>query len=410
MNARFVTTALSAGFAFLACSGMVTAQERPSYTIVGTGQTAFYGNRGEIAEPKPGDPFFGQDAQYTSPKPSYVDNGDGTVTDRVTGLTWEKGYRRLEWVQAESEAKATNTGGYTDWRVPTTKELYSLMLFSGNQGRGRPDAPRPPADAVPFIDTEAFDFSYPQAGRYIDVQFITRTEYVARIMVGQRCFFGVNFADGRIKCYPLEGNRSDPQFRARFVRGNPAYGSNTFVDNGDGTISDRATGLMWAQIDSGDPVFAEAVANTQKGDGSMNWEEALRFAESLDYAGHTDWRLPTAKQLQSIVDYARAPDKTNSAAIDPLFRTSDVFNEAGGADFPFYWTSTSFNPGVDAVVFQFGRALGEFAPRGQPLGFYDVHGAGSQRTDPKVGSPSSGHGPQGDVRRVYNYVRVVRPE
>ncbi|MFI3323473.1 MAG: hypothetical protein SNG59_01995, partial [Rikenellaceae bacterium] len=41
----------------------------------------------------------------------------------------------------------------------------------------------------------------------------------------------------------------------------------------------------------------------------------------------------------------------------------------------------------------------------------DVHGAGSQRSDPKSGDPSiyaDGHGPQGDVVRTYNYVRLVR--
>lgn len=41
----------------------------------------------------------------------------------------------------------------------------------------------------------------------------------------------------------------------------------------------------------------------------------------------------------------------------------------------------------------------------------DVHGAGSQRSDPKSGDPSiyaNGHGPQGDAIRIYNYVRLVR--
>jgi len=41
----------------------------------------------------------------------------------------------------------------------------------------------------------------------------------------------------------------------------------------------------------------------------------------------------------------------------------------------------------------------------------DVHGAGAQRSDPKVGDPANwphGHGPQGDVIRIYNYVRLVR--
>jgi hypothetical protein len=386
------------------------AQEvsRP-YAIVGTGQFEFFGNRGEIGKPEKNTPFYGQDAQYPSNIPAYVDHGNGTVTDTVTGLMWEKAYRRLEWADALSAATAASTGGHSDWRVPSTKELYSLMLFSGNQGRGRPDSSVPPADAEPFYNTSAFDFAYPEAGRYIDVQYVTRTEYVATVMDGQRCFFGVNFADGRIKCYPLGGNRSDRRFFGRFVRGNPDYGLNDLTDSGDGTVTDRASGLMWARIDSGDAAFANEIANTEKQNGTMNWEEALRFSENLEFAGHADWRLPNAKQLHSIIDYSRSPDTTGSAAIDPVFASTEILNEAGEPDFPFYWTSTSFRPGFDAVVIEFGRALGYFAPRGRQKGFYDVHGAGSQRTDPKTGSPASGHGPQGDVRRVYNYVRVVRP-
>jgi len=387
------------------------AQDDPSlpYRIVGTGQTQFYGNNGVIDEPAAGEPFYGQDAQYPSNTPSYDDNGDGTVTDQVTGLMWEKAERRMEWAEAPAAAAAAATGGYDDWRVPTIKELYSLILFSGNQGSGQPDSSTPPADAVPFIDTTTFDFSYSDSGRYIDVQFITSTEYVAQVMGGQSCFFGVNFADGRIKCYPLTGHREDPRFYARFVRGNPDYGQNDFHNNDNGTVTDRASGWMWAEIDSGDPRFAEFVANTEKKNGAMNWEEALRFAEELRFAGHDDWRLPTAKQLQSILDYSRSPDTTGSPAIDPVFDTTTITNEAGAPDYPYFWSSTSFRPGVDAVVIEFGRALGYFTPPGRPLDHYDVHGAGSQRTDPKTGSPDV-HGPQGDVQRVYNYVRVIRPD
>jgi hypothetical protein len=44
--------------------------------------------------------------------------------------------------------------------------------------------------------------------------------------------------------------------------------------------------------------------------------------------------------------------------------------------------------------------------------FVDVHGAGAQRSDPKTGDPAQfphGRGPQGDVIRIYNYIRLVRP-
>jgi hypothetical protein len=117
-------------------------------------------------------------------------------------------------------------------------------------------------------------------------------------MNGNPTAFGVNFADGRIKGYPKSANRCEGpvvnRLYVRYVRGNPSHGTNDFYDNGDGTISDRATGLMWSKADSG------------KG---MNWEAALAWVQARnkeDYLGHNDWRLPHAKELQSLVDYTRA--------------------------------------------------------------------------------------------------------
>ena len=60
------------------------------YTIVGTGQTKCYDIRREVAPPGPGQPFFGQDAQYQGRQPAYRDNGDGSISDLNTGLTWMK--------------------------------------------------------------------------------------------------------------------------------------------------------------------------------------------------------------------------------------------------------------------------------------------------------------------------------
>ncbi len=73
----------------------VNAEEMPrdnllSYKIVDTGVAAFYGNTSVISMPKQGEAFFGQDAQYQVNKPSYTDNDNGTITDNVTGLMWQK--------------------------------------------------------------------------------------------------------------------------------------------------------------------------------------------------------------------------------------------------------------------------------------------------------------------------------
>jgi hypothetical protein len=163
------------------------------------------------------------------------------------------------------------------------------------------------------------------------------------------------------------------------------------------------------KVDSG-----KLKAGTNK-DGKMNWAQALEWAENLNYASHSDWRLPNAKELQGIVDYSRCPDVTNSAAIDPVFDVTPITNEGGKRDYPFYWTGTSHcrQFGAQAAAYvAFGRALGWMQDRRtRQRQLMDVHGAGAQRSDPKAGNPKDfpyGRGPQGDVVRIYNYVRCVR--
>jgi hypothetical protein len=176
---------------------------------------------------------------------------------------------------------------------------------------------------------------------------------------------------------------------------------NADVDKGNGTITDNATGLTWMQGDSG---------------SGMNWESALAYCEGYSAASSDDWRLPSAKELQSILDYSRSPATTNSPAIDPIFTTSSITAENGNVDYPFFWSSTthaSSNGGANfAAYVSFGSAYGYMTdPNGGTAQLMDVHGAGAQRSDPKTGSASEypeGHGPQGDVVRIDNYVRCVR--
>ena len=359
------------------------------YPIVDTGQRKAYSSDESISLPSDGDDYFGQDATYSSNEPSYTDNNDGTITDNVTGLTWQKDMgEKLSYEQAVQVAEKLNLAGHSDWRVPTIKELYSLIQFSGSVKGAKA--------ITPFIDTSYFNqlVGDTNAGeREIDAQTWSSTEYVGKTMNKDDTVFGVNFVDGRIKGYPKYDPRSKEANKMyfRLVRGNQDYGNNNFVDNGDGTVSDLATGLMWQQADSG------------KG---LNWQEALEYSEGLSLGGHDDWRLPNAKELQSIVDYSRSPETSNSAAIDPLFLISSIKNEGGEKDYPYYWSSTTHLDGPvpekGAVYIAFGKALGEMHDK-----IMDVHGAGSQRSDPKTGEPMS-RGPQGDMIRVDNYVRSVR--
>lgn len=381
--------------------------EAGSFPVVDTGQDTCYNNSGAITCPDSGESFYGQDAQHTSNAPAYTDNGDGTVTDNISGLMWQQNPDsdgdgdidaddKLTYDEAVAGASTLDLGGYTDWRLPTIKELYSLILFSGIDPSGYEGTDT--SGLFPFMDTAFFDFAYgdTSAGeRIIDAQYATTTKYVSTTMNGNETMFGVNFADGRIKGYPTVNKT----FFVIYVRENAAYGQNNFADNGDGTITDNATELVWGQYDSGT---------------GLNWEEALAWVQTKNaenYLGHNDWRMPNAKELQSIVDYTRSPDTTSSAAIDPLFNVTPITNEAGQNDYPCYWSSTTHAnrsevSGGFGVYVAFGRAMGYMNGT-----WIDVHGAGAQRSDPKSGDPDvwpTGHGPQGDAIRIYNYVRLVR--
>ena len=432
------------------------------YPIVDTGQVTCYGNEDEITCPEGGQSFYGQDAQYSGNLPSYTVKSDElTVYDEVTGLTWQQSpdtnrdweilaNDKLTLSEAQEYPATLNAekyGGYSDWRLPTIKELYSLIEFSGTDPSGYEDTDT--LGLTPFIDTDYFSFAYgdTDAGeRIIDSQYASSTLYIYEGSL----LFGVNFADGRIKGYgltmpgptgdmsngsmlgsvdvPPMGGRppmngmppttgdtvfsapsgdlsptdmaegADKTFFVTCVRGNPDYGINNFRDDGDGTITDEATGLVWSQSDSGT---------------SMNWEEALAWVQTPNadnYLGYSDWRLPNVKELQSIVDYTRSPETSDSAAIDPLFNCTQTTNEGGEADYPYYWSGTTHatwnGSGGSASYVSFGRAMGYMDGVWQ-----DVHGAGAQRSDPKAGNASDypeGNGPQGDAIRIDNFVRLVR--
>ncbi len=396
-----------------------SAAANGAFPIVDTGQNTFYGTGPQIPEPDPGDAFYGQDAQFDGNQPAYTLSSDGlTVYDNVTGLTWTQtpdldrdgdidASDKLSFAEAQTYADTLNAqsfGGYNDWRLPSMKELYSLMDFRGTDPN---TTGTDTTGLVPFIDTDYFAFAYGDTAageRIIDAQFWSSNAYVGTVFGNRSAAFGLNLADGRIKGYPTSGFVVKQNY-VYFVRGNTEYGINHFTDNGDGTVTDDATGLMWSQDDSGE---------------GKTWEDALAWVQSRNaesHLGHNDWRLPNAKEMQSIVDYSRAPDATSSAAGDPVFNITQITNEDGDADYPWFWTGTTHvradGNGSSGVYICFGRAMGYM--NGSWL---DVHGAGAQRSDRKDADFSSytyvpygwyfAMSPQGDAVRVYNYVRLVR--
>ena len=386
-----------------------TATSTPApltYPIVDSGQGKCYDNNAEIPCPPEPAAFFGQDAQYTGLEPGFTSNTDGTVTDKNTGLIWQKSpdvdgngqitaADKLTISAAGDHCKGLNTAGQSDWRLPDIKTLYSLMDFRGTDPSGATGT----VSVIPFLDNTYFGFAYGDSAageQTIDAQFASSSLYADTSSAGGPKAFAANFADGRIKGYILNGaNGTQMKFFVLCVRGDAAYGVNQFTDNGDETVSDLTTGLVWQKADS------------SKG---MNWQEALAYCEGLSLGGKDDWRLPDAKSLQSLVDYTKSPASSNSAAINALFSATEIKNEAGQSDYPYYWTSTTHadfvGRGVEAAYVAFGRAMGHAANA-----WADVNGAGAQRSDPKSGNPAdfpNGRGAQGEAVRILNYARCVR--
>lgn len=364
------------------------------YPVVHTGVESFYDYDQVLSKPESSDILFWQDAGKIRNSPSYSDNGDETITDNITGLIWQNEMgEKISYADAVIKADTMTLGGYDDWRIPTIKELYSLIMFDGRvMGE---------IAVSSFIEEEFFNqpLGDVSAGeRSIDAQTWSSTHYSGLTMNADTTVFGVNFIDGRIKGYPKYNPRTgDPnKMYFRMVRGNIGYGKNLFYDNGNGTVTDSATMLMWQQADDGQ---------------SRDWLSSIQYCEDLDLAGFDDWHLPNAKELQSLVDYSRSPMATNSAAIDTLFTISKINDPEGNVGhYPFFWTTTTHqdgpNPYSNAVYIAFGKALGNMNDR-----LMDVHGAGAQRSDPKTGDPldyPKYHGPQGDLQMVYNHCLCVR--
>ena len=233
------------------------------------------GQIGDYATP------FGEDSDYSINPMSYTDNGDGTVTDNVTGLMWQKQFDIImrKWAEALSQCEGLTLAGYTDWRLPAKKELMGIVNYRTIL----------PAINETFFNTTSWDYwttttsaGYPSLAWHVD------------------------FGTGRVE-------RSDKldELYVRCARGEPQPTPN-LIDNGNGTITDNVTGLIWQQSE----------------EDFKDWESAITYCQELSLSGYSDWRLPNIKELESMVS-----DTKYIPALDinyfPYARTSD------------YWSSTT---------------------------------------------------------------------
>ena len=101
-----------------------------TYVIIDTGQELCYDDSGNaITCPAEGQAFYGQDAQFTGAAFDYADNGDGTVTDNVTGLVWQQtpDSQKYSWDDAQTYCDNLVLGDRDDWRMPTISEVRTII-------------------------------------------------------------------------------------------------------------------------------------------------------------------------------------------------------------------------------------------------------------------------------------------
>jgi hypothetical protein len=238
----------------------------------------------------------GEDRDYTrNPMSFSITDDDLIVIDNNTGLMWERNLnwqwetttppqgdwrpqdvfsykdgepRRRPYHEGVQYCKNLELGGYSDWRMPSMKEGHTIAHY---------------ASARPTIHTKYFKDVDPGIPGYGDR--------------GKGGMWGgpiapdhnnsgwhLGFIDGHFMGYPRTGYKTTRCVRAD---NNGTYFRPDYVDNDDGTVTDKVTDLIWQQAT----------------DGKLrDWEGSIQHCEDLVFAGHGDWKLPSNKELSSTVD------------------------------------------------------------------------------------------------------------
>lgn len=235
---------------------------------------------------------FGEDADYTINAPFFIKNTNGTVMDTITGLMWQQtdgGEMTIE--NALIYADTLTLAGYTNWRLPTAHEAFSILNHQKTN---------PALDATVFT-TSAAEYWWTSDKQANDASKVWCTN-----------------AGGGIGNHPKSETISaggTKKFHVRAVRDikTPPSVSSQFTDNGNGTVKDNLTGLVWQKAPNPD---------------TLTWENALSYAENLSLGGYSDWRLPNIKELQSLND-----EKSINPSVSTVY-----FSNIGVKK---YWSSTT---------------------------------------------------------------------
>jgi hypothetical protein len=286
--------------------------------------------------------------------PGFIDNDNGTITDLYTGLIWVKdgegsgsnNSEPLVWQEAKdfsdnlvlcedktfistsstSTSLCTEHNGikYDDWRLPNFKELASIIHYT---------------TTTPTIDQNYFPNT--TSTNYWTSSYIFHPATLC--WAGGYCAYPasldieiVDFNNGSVG---ITSNKDTPYY-IRSVRGpnpgmpnissptgiegdSPKSCNSSYADNGDGTITDNCTGLVWVKGGTRVLIGEEDNYPLSPKPKTISWKEAIKLCNNLTTAGYNDWRLPNVRELINV-------SNINGSVILPW--------ESGYSG--YYWSST----------------------------------------------------------------------
>lgn len=267
----------------------------------------------------------------------FIDNGNNTVTDTMTGLVWPKdvNFPGLTWQAAQSYVANMTLGGYTDWRLPTVNELQSLVNLQipnqedwlnavGNYGN-------------PFTNVHGyFYWSSTTAAALPGYAWMVNMHY------GDVNMFSMTEPTG-LYFWPVRGpiNQTAPaQVWQTGQSGSAgvAWATPRFTDNGNGSVRDNVTGLVWLKkANCMDPSGGVDKSTAGATNGEISWSDSLLWSNGLasgtcglsDGSTPGQWRLPNREELYSLIDFSK---------YGPSFPSGHPFENLQSCG---YWTSTT---------------------------------------------------------------------
>jgi hypothetical protein len=343
---------------FCAVLCISTAPQIGAVELAKTGQSTCYDASGTVI-PCAG---TGQDGETQHgvawPQPRFTDNRDGTITDNLTGLVWlaqADCLGKVEWLDALAAANALAEGqcGLTDgseagdWRLPNILEAVSLMNlevanpgdwletsgFSGFYGVGLWSSTTIANPMAIPPGQGAFTFSSAQGFVGVGTKGNTYESWAVR---GVASGPAPVWRTGQSTCYDklgavisCAGTGQDGDHQAGV-----AWPLPRFTVNGDGTVMDNLTGLLWIQdLDC----F-----------GNRMWEDALADAAALadgtcdltDGSSAGDWRLPNGREILSIISHESTrpalPSGHPFTNVPPHFGANYFWSSSSWAQIPSY--------------------------------------------------------------------------